>query len=106
MGLTIAHQELEQLSQRILGAISNVCTKVIFGIGRYDAEYLGKIVGRVDTEAIKRPPKNETQYELFSTLIEQWEGWIHGLRFQPARQMSVSLRDGSVIKLRAINVPW
>ncbi|HKZ40581.1 MAG TPA: hypothetical protein VJ044_06435 [Candidatus Hodarchaeales archaeon] len=105
LGLTIAHQELEQLNQRMLGAISNVHTKVIFGVGRYDAEYLGKVVGRVDAEAIKRPPRDEAQYELFSSLFEQWEEWTHGLRFQPSRQMTVALQDGLVMKLRTLTLP-
>jgi hypothetical protein len=105
LGLTVAHQDLEQLNPRMLGAITNVHTKVIFGIGRYDAEYLGKAIGQVDTEAVKRPPRQESQYELFSSLYEQWEDWIHGLRFQPPRRMTVALQDGAVMKLRTINLP-
>ena len=66
----------------MLRALSNVQTKVIFGIGRHDAEYFAKLIGRVDVEAIKRDPKTETQYELFSSLPEQW---VDRLRFQPTR---------------------
>lgn len=105
LGLTIAHQELEQVNQRMLGAISNVFTKVIFGIGRFDAEYLGKAIGRVDAEAVKRQPKQDSQYELFASLFEQWEEWINGLRFQRSRQMTVATQDGAVMNLRTLNVP-
>jgi len=105
LGLTVAHQDLEQLNPRMLGAITNVHTKVVFGVGRYDAEYLGKAIGQVDTEAVKRRPKQESQYELFSSLVEQWEDWIRGLRFQPSRHMTVALQDGTVMKLRTIALP-
>ncbi len=105
LGLTVAHQDLEQLNPRMLGAITNVYTKVIFGVGRYDAEYLGKAIGQVDAEAVKRLPKQKNQYELFSSLFEQWEEWIRSLRFQPSRQMTVGLQDGQVMRLKTITMP-
>ncbi|MCZ7545115.1 MAG: hypothetical protein M5R40_17035 [Anaerolineae bacterium] len=71
--MTVAHQDLSQLTPRMLGALSNVQTKVIFGIGRADAEYFARLVGRVDTQAVKRAPKTETQHEVFAPLAEQWE---------------------------------
>jgi hypothetical protein len=49
MSMTVTHQDLSQLTPRMLGALSNVQTKVIFGIGRHDAEYLAKIIGRTRT---------------------------------------------------------
>jgi hypothetical protein len=101
----VAHQDLSQLTPRMLGALSNVQTKVIFGIGRHDAEYFAKLVGRVDAEAIKRDPKTETQHELFSSLPEQWEQWVDRLRFQPARQATVASRDGRVVSLRTMTIP-
>jgi hypothetical protein len=45
MSMTVAHQDLSQLTPRMLGALSNVQTKVIFGIGRHDAEYFAKLTG-------------------------------------------------------------
>ena len=105
MSMTVAHQDLSQLTPRMLGALSNVQTKVIFGIGRRDAEYFAKFIGSVDTEAIKRDPKTDTQHELFSSLSEQWEGWIDRLRFQPARQATVASQDGQVVSLRTITIP-
>jgi hypothetical protein len=44
--------------------------KVIFGIGRRDAEYSAKLVGCMDAKAGKRDPKTETQHELFSPASE------------------------------------
>jgi hypothetical protein len=46
MSMTVAHQDLSQLTPRMLGALSNLQTKVIFGIGRRDAEYFAKPIGR------------------------------------------------------------
>jgi hypothetical protein len=89
----------------MLGALSNVQTKVIFGIGRHDAEYFAKLIGRVDAETVKRDPKAETQYELFSSLSEQWEQWFDRLRFQPARQATVSTQDGRLVLLETMTIP-
>ena len=105
MSMTVAHQDLSQLTPRMLGALSNVQTKVVFGIGRHDAEYFAKLIGRVDAEVIKRDPKSETQYELFSSLSEQWEQWVDRLRFQPARQATVATRDGRVAAIHTITIP-
>lgn len=105
MSMTVAHQDLSQLTPRMLGALSNVQTKVVFGIGRHDAEYFAKLIGRVNAEAIKRDPKTETQHELFSSLSEQWEQWVDRLRFQPARQATVASQDGRVVSLRTITIP-
>jgi len=101
----VAHQDLSQLTPRMLGALSNVQTKVIFGLGRHDAEYFTKLIGRVDAEAVKRDPKTENQHELFSPLSEQWEQWVDRLRFQPTRQATVASQDGRVVSLRTMNIP-
>lgn len=103
--MTVAHQTLSQVSERILGALGNVKTKIIFGIDRYDAEYLAKIIGWVDTEEVKREAKTETQTELFSPLPEQWEKIIDGLRFQRPRQATVATHDNQVVKIITQTVP-
>ena len=105
MSMTVAHQDLSQLTPRMLGALSNVQTKVIFGVGRHDAEYFSKLIGRVDSEAVKRDPKSEAQYELFSSLPEQWEQWVDRLRFQPSREATVATQDGRVVVLRTTTIP-
>jgi hypothetical protein len=105
MSMTVAHQDLSQLTSRMLGALSNVQTKVIFGIGRHDAEYFAKLIGRVNAETVKRDPKTETQHELFSSLPEQWEQWIDRLRFQSTRQATVASQDGRVVSLRTMTIP-
>ena len=105
MSMTVAHQDLSQLTPRMLGALSNVQTKVIFGVSRHDAEFFAKVIGRVDTEAIKRDPKTDNQHELFASLPEQWEQWVDTLRFQPARQAMVASRDGSAASIKTVTIP-
>lgn len=105
MSMTVAHQDLSQLTSRMLGALSNVQTKVIFGIGRGDAEYFAKGIGRVDTEAVKREPLTEVQHALFSPLPEQWEQWVHRLRFQKPRQATVATQDGKVVNIWTVGIP-
>jgi hypothetical protein len=89
----------------MLGALSNVQTKVIFGIGRKDAEYFAKMIGRVDTEEVKRDPKTDAQHEKISPLPEQWERWVDHLRFQPPRKAVVSSQDGETARIRTITNP-
>jgi hypothetical protein len=105
MSMTVAHQTLSQLTHSMIGALSNVATKVIFGIGRYDAEHFARVIGRVDTEAVKRDPRTDTQYELFEPTMNQWEQWVDMLRFQRPRQVTVAAQDGRVASLWTVNVP-
>jgi hypothetical protein len=48
MSMTVAHQNRSQLIPWMLGALSNVQTKTIFGIGHLDAEYFAKLIGRMN----------------------------------------------------------
>ncbi len=105
MGMTVAHQDLSQLTPRMLGALSNVQTKVIFGVGRSDAEFFAKMIGRVDTESVKRDPLTETQHEVFESLPEQWEKWVDQIRFQQPRKAMVALADGRVSTITTITIP-
>jgi len=105
MSMTVAHQDLSQLTPRMLGALSNVQTKVIFGVGRNDAEHFAKLIGRVDAEAVKRQPKTESQHEMFESLPEQWEHWIDQLRFQDPRRAIVANQAGEVNSIRTITIP-
>ena len=105
LGLCISHQTLSQLTPRMLGALGNTDTRMIFGVDRYDAEYLAKIVGRIDTEAIKREPKTDQQYELFSSTQEQWEQWFDYLRFQQPRQAMVASGDQPAVAVTTLSIP-
>lgn len=105
LGLCVSHQTLSQLTPTMLGALGNTDTRMVFSVDRNDAEFFAKAIGRVDTEAIKREPKTESQHEVFSPLPEQWEEWTDTLRFQQKRQMVVSTQNGKVASLWAVNIP-
>ncbi len=105
LGLCISHQTLSQLTPRMLGALGNTDTRMIFGVDRYDAEYLAKVIGRVDTEAIKREPKTETQHEVFSSTQEQWEQWYDSLRFQLPRHAMVMSGDKPAVSITTLSIP-
>ena len=105
VSLTIAHQHLAQLTPGILGALSNVQTKVIFGVGRPEAEYFARIIGRVEPEEVKREPLTETQHKMFSPLSEQWEKWVDQLHYQKDRWATVATREGRTILMRTVELP-
>ena len=103
--LTLAHQSLSQLSPRMLGAIGNIQTRVIFGLARQDAEWFSREVGQVDTKAIKRQARTEVQHPVFASLAEQWEAWTRRLKEQPARRAIVSSFDGAVHQIWTMTIP-
>jgi hypothetical protein len=103
--LTLAHQNLSQLSERMVGAIGNIQTRVIFGVARQDAEWFAREVGQVDTQAIKRESQTDTQHPVYAPLAEQWEEWTILLKHQPARQAFVAGHDGSVRRIWTIPIP-
>ena len=52
--MTLANQSIAQLSERLQTALGNAQTIVSFRISRADAEALARVLGNVDTSAIKR----------------------------------------------------
>lgn len=103
--LTLAHQNLSQLSPRMLGALGNIQTRVIFGLARRDAEWFAHEVGRVDTQAVKHEAQTEVQHPVFAPLAEQWEEWAVRLKDQPVRQAVVAGYDGSVRRIWTLRIP-
>lgn len=103
--LTLAHQSLSQLSERMLGAIGNIQTRVIFGVSRSDAEFFARDVGRVDIEAIKHDAQTETQHPLFEPITNQWETWTETIKYQPSRRAVVSGYNGKVSQIWTMAIP-
>ena len=103
--LTLAHQNLSQLTPRMLGAIGNIQTRVIFGVARRDAEWFAREVGQVDVGAIKHAVQTETQYPLFAPLAKQWENWTIRLQHQSTRQVLVAGADGSLAGIWTMPIP-
>lgn len=103
--LTLAHQNLSQLSERMWGAIGNIQTRVIFGVARQDAEWFAREVGNVDTQAVKHEAQQDGQHPVFAPLAEQWEEWTSQLKRLPARQALVAGFDGSVTRIWTVTIP-
>ncbi|MBZ0300042.1 MAG: type IV secretion system DNA-binding domain-containing protein [Anaerolineae bacterium] len=90
--LTLAHQNLSQLSERMKGAvIGNVWTKVIFGVSEDDAHEFARFVGlgNVDPGIVKHDAQTDTQHPLYAPLQEQWHQWATTLANQKPRQATV-----------------
>ncbi len=94
--MILANQSIAQLSEGLQTALGNAQTIVAFRISRADAEALSRVLGQVDPELVKRDPRTETQYELFSSLSEQWEGFIQHLTRQQVRQATIKTADDRV----------
>ena len=58
-----------------------------------DAEALARVLGEVDTSAVKRDHQTEVQHPVFSPLSEQWEDFVQFLTRQPVRQATVKTAD-------------
>ncbi len=92
--LTLAHQNLSQVSERMLGAIGNIQTRVVFGISRQDAEWFAREVGEVDTQAIKHDALHNMQHPMYMPLVEQWAKWVALLKHLPSRRALISDHNG------------
>lgn len=94
--MTLANQSIAQLSKGLQTALSNAQTIIAFRISRSDAEVLAKTMSDVDLMAIKREGQNEIQHPIYSSVFEQWEGFIQHLTNQKVRQATVKTADGKV----------
>lgn len=91
--MILANQSIAQLNTRLQTALGNAQTIVTFRISRADAEALARVLGEVNTEAIKRQNTFPTQHPIFSPLNEQWEDFIQFLTRQEVRQATVKTAD-------------
>ena len=105
IGLIAAHQTLSQLTPKMLGALGNTDSRIVFSVGRYDAEWLAKVVGRVNMESIKQVAKTPTQHVQYDPISEQWEKWVDCLRFQKPRTAWFVSQDKQPIKFRTHTIP-
>lgn len=91
--LTLANQSIAQLSAGLQTALGNAQTIVTFRISRADAEALARMLGRVDSEEIKRDGQTPNQHPIFSPISEQWESFAQHLMSQAIRQCTVKTAD-------------
>jgi hypothetical protein len=87
--LTLAHQTLAQINERMKGALGNIQLKIVFGVSRQDAEILARHLFQVDGERIKHivpdTGQQERSHPIFYTLQEEWEKSVQVLQNLPPR---------------------
>ncbi len=109
LSVVMAHQTWSQTSARLRGALQNVGIEVVFRLGREDAEYSARTMGRVNPEAIKHevpdPYQVEKTHPLFYSLPEQWEAWVRGIQDLRPREAFLRRPNGKVAKMRTLSVP-
>ena len=91
--MILANQSIAQLNDRLQIALGNAQTILSFRISRRDSEALGRILGKVDLEAVKREGQTEVQHPIYSPLHEQWEEFIQHLTNLKVRQAVVKTAD-------------
>jgi hypothetical protein len=91
--MILANQSIAQLTPRLQTALSNAQTIISFRVSRADAEALARILGWVNTTAIKRENQTDTQHPVYASLPEQWEHIIQQLTGQEVRQVTVKTAD-------------
>jgi hypothetical protein len=91
--MILANQSIAQLNERLQTALGNAQTIVAFRISRADAEALARVLGEVDTSAVKLEGSRPNSNPVFSPLFEQWEEFVQMLTSQPVRQATVKTAD-------------
>jgi len=77
--LVLAHQQLNQLDERMRGALGNVGTLVCFGLDRSDAELQAKRIFLPHGKNIKEQAKTDSQYPVYYPLYEDIEKYVQEL---------------------------
>ena len=91
--MILANQSIAQLSSGLQTALGNAQTIVTFRISRADAEALARVLGEVNTQAVKHESSTLVQHPVFSPLSEQWEEFVKFLTKQKVRQATVKTAD-------------
>jgi hypothetical protein len=108
--LTLAHQTLGQMENaRLVSALSNIGTKIVFTVDRSDAEIMAKKLFAVDGEEIKHEVENEVQQDkshpVYYSLQEEWEKATQAIQNLRPRTCLVKVPQRGVVKLRTITIP-
>ncbi|HEY59990.1 MAG TPA: ATP-binding protein [Anaerolineae bacterium] len=91
--MILANQSIAQLSPGLQTALGNAQTIIAFRISRDDAEALARVLGEVNTLAVKHDSQTSTQHPVFAPILEQWESYIQHLTRQQVRQATVKTSD-------------
>ena len=91
--MILANQSIAQLDSRLQTALGNAQTIVAFRISRADAEPLARVLGEVNTQAVKHESQTILQHPVYSPLSDQWEEFVQFLTKQNVRQATVKTAD-------------
>jgi hypothetical protein len=107
--LCAAHQFWGQANQHLQDALQNTGIEVVFNVGRTDAEYTAKQLGRIDPLQVKHEVADESAVEkthpVFYNLAEQWQSYAEYLQDLPPRHFALKLRGQNVKAGKTINLP-
>jgi hypothetical protein len=110
--LCAAHQFWGQANQHLQDALQNTGIEVVFNVGRTDAEYTAKQLGRIDPLQVKHEVADdyavEKTHPVFYNLAEQWQSFAEYLQDLPPRHFALKFRGQKVKagKTRNLPMPW
>jgi DNA helicase HerA-like ATPase len=98
--LVMAHQDWTQASARLKGALANAGLEVVFRLGRDDAEYTARKIGRVDPKTTRQ---DLTRAESESAgMAEQWERQVQAIQDLRAREAFIRPPTGAAVQVRTL----
>jgi hypothetical protein len=107
--LGLAHQFWGQANQYLQEALQNTGIKVVFNVGRMDAEYTAKELGRIDPLQVKHEVADEYAVEkthpVFYSVTEQWQSFTAYLQDLPERHFALKLRKHKVKAGKTLYLP-
>ena len=107
--LTLAHQTLAQINERMKGALGNIQLKIIFGVARQDAEILARHLFQVDGERVKHTVQDADQQDrshpVYYSVQEEWERTIQALQNLSSRRAYAKYPGAvSAVRLKTVTV--
>ena len=107
--LTMAHQTVSQVSERMAGALQNAVT-IGFRMGRTDAEWAARRFGRFEAGEIKHevidPQAADRTHPIYTSLAEQAERWVKAIEDLDRGEAFVRLgRTTTKIRTRILPKP-
>ncbi|MCA9938217.1 MAG: TraM recognition domain-containing protein [Anaerolineales bacterium] len=103
--LTLAHQSLGQINERLKSALGNIQLKIVFGVARQDAEALAPHLFQVGGQrpSVPSPVRSGRTPLPYYALQEEWERTIQTLQNLPPRVAMVrSPEHAQVARLKTI----
>jgi hypothetical protein len=107
--LGLAHQFWGQANQHLQEALQNTGIEVVFNVGRMDAEYTAKELGRIDPLQVKHEVKDEYAVEkthpVFYNLAEQWQSFTEYLQDLPPLHFVLKVRGHKLKVGKTLQLP-